>query len=153
MTDTHLPGLPGPRDKAVLLGLAPSTWSPPTAPWQPETIKLPARTPHPSIPLFDLTEEVCEAASVAEREAIVEDLAARGTLHLPFDKIAVRFPMDQISSALNWLPLEMRGVHCTFVVWGALAIANFFSSDAKRPGTKPLSDNEEDRFSSEEELK
>jgi hypothetical protein len=154
----HLPGLSA--IKSGLLGsLSPglpglSALRGPLAPWQPDPIKLPARTPHPSIPLFDLTEEVCEAASVAEREAIVEDLAARGTLHLPFDKIAVRFPMDQISSALNWRALDeqcgrsdLSGIHCTFVVSGALKLGNFFTTK------KELADEEREVNENDADIK
>jgi hypothetical protein len=159
MTDTMtLPGLPGGPPLAPA-----SAWQPEFVPlpavtrptvWQPEAIKLPARTPRPSIPLFDLTEEVCEAASVAEREAIVEDLAARGTLHLPFERIAVRFPMDQISSALNWRPVaehagrsDLSGIHCTFIVSGALELMNFFTT------RKELTDEEREVNENDEDIK
>jgi hypothetical protein len=129
MTDTHLPGLPGPRDKAVLLGLAPSTWSPPTAPWQPETIKLPARTPHPTIPLFDLTEEVCEAASVAEREAIVEDLYKAELLHLPFNRIAIKFRCNAVSKEIGWKVID-DDYTVTAIVQGELSM---FTAHAVKP--------------------
>lgn len=92
----------------------------------------------PDIPLFELTPELCGAATVEERDHIVADLEKYGLLKLPFEQIAIRFPMKEISAVLNWKPLEFpkSKVFLTMAMSGALTIDTIYTTREEIPAAE-----------------
>lgn len=74
-----------------------------------------AQTP---LPLFEITPELIDAATLEERDAIITDLARWGLLRLPFDRIAIKFPEYKIWDVLGWKPSAAIGRRCVTVVVG-----------------------------------
>jgi len=56
----------------------------------------------PPLPLFELTREAIEAATIEERDAIIRDLKNWNLLRLPFPRIAIRFPQEPVAQVLGW---------------------------------------------------
>lgn len=68
--------------------------------------KVPTKEPPPlSIPLYDLTTEAIDAATLAERNAIIDDLKEWGFLRLPFPHIAIRFNQERVCKECGFAPL------------------------------------------------
>jgi hypothetical protein len=64
---------------------------------------IPQQEPEPpSLPLFEITPEAIDAATIEERDAIIADLETWGMLHLPYPAIAMRFPMEKVSCVLGF---------------------------------------------------
>jgi len=80
---------------------------------------VPEPKPEPSIPLFELTPELIDAATLKERDAIIADLEKWGLLRLPFDCIALKFPHEKIAEVLGWTTFpEYRHVYLTMAIRG-----------------------------------
>ena len=58
-----------------------------------------------SIPLYDLTTEAIDAATLAERDAIIADLKEWNFLRLPFPHIAIRFNQERVCKECGFAPM------------------------------------------------
>jgi hypothetical protein len=94
---------------------------------------VPEQEPEPSIPLFELTPELIDAATLEERDAIIVDLEKWGLLRLPFDRIALKFPQEKVAEVLGWTTLpEYRHVYLTMAVGGEpLKIETIYTKSQK----------------------
>lgn len=79
-----------------------------------------APKPVPEIlPLFEITPELIDAATLEERDAIIDDLQKWKMLRLPFSRIAIKFPQEKVAEVLGWtIHPELRHVHLTMMVEG-----------------------------------
>jgi hypothetical protein len=72
-----------------------------------------------AIPLFELTPELIDAATLEERDAIIDDLKKWNMLRLPFGQIAIKFPQEKVAEVLGWTCYpEFRHVYLTMAVAG-----------------------------------
>ena len=62
----------------------------------------------PRMPLYELTPELIDAATIEERDAIINDLEQWGLLRLPHEAIAIKFPMEKIAELFDWKPLPYK---------------------------------------------
>jgi hypothetical protein len=104
----------------------------------------------PDVPLFELTPELIDAASIEERDHIVRDLEKQDMLRLPFDEIAIRFPYEKIADVLGVLPLpddvpDAKTV-LTMFVEGALSVKPCYAT------SKEFSNDEYKRGVTQEEM-
>jgi len=68
-------------------------------------------------PLFDLTDEAIDAATLAERDAIITDLEKWGVLRLPFPELFVRFHGERVARECGFAPMpEHEGVYYTMLL-------------------------------------
>ena len=68
-------------------------------------------------PLFDLTDEAIDAATLAERDAIIADLEKWGMLRLPHDPMFVRFHGERVGKECGFPRLpECDGVYYTMLL-------------------------------------
>ena len=102
----------------------------------------------PDVPLFELTPELIDAASIEERDHIVRDLEKQDLLRLPFDKIAIRFPMEKIADVFGIVPDDVPDTKTvlTMYVEGALHIKPCYAT------YKVTSDDEYRRGVTKEEM-
>jgi hypothetical protein len=78
------------------------------------------KEPEP-LPLFDLTDAAIDAATLAERDAIVTDLKEWGMLRLPFDIISIRFHGERVAKECGFAPIaKCKGIYytMTFAAFG-----------------------------------
>jgi hypothetical protein len=93
---------------------------------EPPLSGAPSIVPEMPMPLFDLTNEAIDAATNAERDAIITDLKEWGMLRLPFERIAIRFPVAPISSACGYVRFRDGGAYFTMRASGALTVQTFY---------------------------
>src|SRR5262249_54262503 len=98
---------------------------------KPEVVQMnfdvkPAATFPSHIHQFELSADVCGTMSPNDRKHMLADMSAAGLLHLPYDKIAVRFYLPDIC------PTNKRA-HVTFAVSGALSVPEKFGGDLVEP--------------------
>jgi hypothetical protein len=99
--------------------------APPLVPAIPE--------PKPLVPLFDLTREAIEAATVAGRDAVIADLEKWKMLHLPFERLVIRFPQEPVADAMGVVHLpELARVHYNIVMGGEpLTLETIYTTNRK----------------------
>ncbi len=108
----------------------------------------PAPAVPPDMPLFELTTELIESASVEERDVIVTDLEKWGMLRLPFPRIAIKFPQEPIAKLLGWQPMP---INPWTTMWceakGPLKVIDLYlTSDPKTDDERPIKDEEMDKL-------
>ena len=77
------------------------------------------KSPSDAVHLFEFSQDVCHAIGDTDRDQILADLEQAGLLHLPYDKIALRFPMDAVSKNLDNRDIG-HGTHVTYRLAGPL---------------------------------
>lgn len=83
---------------------------------EPYVIGAPSIVPEPDqpMPLFDLTDAAIDAATLAERDAIIADLEKWGLLHLPFPRLAIRFRDQRVGKECGFHPWsDLDDLHLT----------------------------------------
>jgi hypothetical protein len=113
------------------------------------------KQPEP-MPLFDLTKEAIDAATLAERDAIIADLKEWGMLRLPFERIAIRFPQERVANECGFTPHpELRHVCLTMWVGGEpLTVQPMYTcAEDHDPDGKPRPARQGTREQWEEEVK
>ena len=97
--------------------------APPLVPAKPE--------PKP-LPLFELTREAINAATIQERDAIIADLKKWKMLHLPFPAICIRFPQEPVANAMGveHLPQAER-VQITMMGGEPLTLKTIYTTNQK----------------------
>ena len=108
------------------------------------------------MPLFDLTKEAIDAATLAERDAIITDLKEWGMLRLPFERIAIRFPEERVANECGFTPHpDLRHVYLTMWVSGEpLTVQPMYTcAEDHDPGGKPRPARQGTREQWEEEVK
>lgn len=68
-------------------------------------------------PLFDLTDEAIDAATLAERDAIITDLKKWGMLRLPYPELFIRFHGERVAKECGFPAMpEFEGVYYTMLL-------------------------------------
>jgi hypothetical protein len=84
-----------------------------------------------AVPLFELTPELIDAATVEERDAIISDLQKWDLLRLPFARVAIKFPQEPIAELLGWCE-EAAGRGLWITMWceakGPLQITTLYTT-------------------------